>query len=272
MMSSDKGEPRGPDELRPPKLRPPGLGLLLAEMRGMFEFNASVLLSPLLMRAPRGDGHPVLVLPGFLASDLSTAPMRRYLRELGYDTHGWQMGRNTGGLARMRAALTERLAAIRAATGRKVSIVGWSLGGVYARDLALQVPDMVRSVVTLGSPFAGDVRATNARRLYEALSGEVVGDDPELREAIAGDLPVPATSIYSRTDGIVNWRTCLLRPSATAENIEVHLASHTGLGVNAAALWAVADRLAQAEGQFSQFDRSGPFAIAYGAPEKAQSS
>ena len=118
MMSSQEREPREPNELHPPKLRAPGLGLLLAEMRGVFEFNASVLLSPLLMRAPRGDGHPVLVLPGFLASDLSTAPLRRYLRELGYDTHGWQMGRNTGSLARMRAALSDRLAAIHAATGR----------------------------------------------------------------------------------------------------------------------------------------------------------
>lgn len=253
------------------RLRPPGLGLLLAEARGIFEFNASLLLSPLLMRAPRGDGHPVLLLPGFLASDLSMAPMRRYLRELGYDGHAWRLGRNLGGVSRMRTALRERLAGIHSVTGRKVSIVGWSLGGVYARDLALQAPDMVRCVVTLGSPFANDVRATNATRLYEALSGEGAGDNPELREAIAGDLPVPATSIYSRTDGIVNWRTCLLRPSDTAENIEVHLASHIGLGVNPAALWAVADRLAQAEGEFRQFDRSGPFAIAYAPPENAQS-
>ena len=250
----------------------PGLGLLLAEARGIFELNASLLLSPLLMRAPRGDGHPVLLLPGFLASDLSMAPMRRYLRELGYDAHAWQMGRNLGGIARMRASLRDRLAEIHLVTGRKVSLVGWSLGGVYARDLALQAPDMVRSVVTLGSPFANDVRATNATRLYEALSGEGVEDNPELRAAIAGDLPVPATSIYSRTDGIVNWHTCLLRPSETAENIEVHLASHVGLGVNPAALWAVADRLAQPEGEFRPFDRSsGPFAIAYAPAENAQS-
>jgi pimeloyl-ACP methyl ester carboxylesterase len=255
----------------PGRLRAPGLGLLLAEVRGIFEFNSSLLLSPLLMRAPRGDGHPVLALPGFLASDLSMAPMRRYLRELGYDTYAWKMGRNIGGVSRLRAALRDRLAEIHASTGRKVSVVGWSLGGVYARDLALQAPDLVRCVVTLGSPFANDVRATNATRLYEALSGETVDDDAELRKAIAGDMPVPATSIYSRTDGVVNWRTCLLRPSDTAENIEVHLASHTGLGVNAAALWAVADRLAQPEGQFSQFDRSGPFAIAYAPPEQAQS-
>jgi pimeloyl-ACP methyl ester carboxylesterase len=262
------------DRSEPPatgQLRPPGLGLLLAEVRGIFEFNASLLLSPLLMRAPRGDGHPVLTLPGFLASDLSMTPMRRYLRELGYDAYAWKMGRNVGGVSRMRAALKDRLAEIHAATGRKVSIIGWSLGGVYARDLALQAPDMVRCVVTLGSPFAGDVRATNATRLYEALSGEAVEDKSELRKAIAGDLPVPASSIYSRTDGVVNWQTCLLRPSDTAENIEVHLASHIGLGVNAAALWAVADRLAQTEGQFRQFDRSGPFAIAYAPAEQAQS-
>jgi len=265
-MPGDGSEP-------PPsgRLRPPGLGLLLAEARGIFEFNASLLLSPLLMRAPRGDGHPVLALPGFLASDLSMAPMRRYLSELGYDTQAWRMGRNTGGISRMRAALRDRLAEIHASSGRKVSIVGWSLGGVYARDLALQAPEMVRYVVTLGSPFANDVRATNATRLYEALSGEGVEDNSELRQAISGDLPVPTTSIYSRSDGIVNWRTCLLRPSETAENIEVHLASHVGLGVNPAALWAVADRLAQAEGQFRQFDRSGPFAIAYAPPVNAQS-
>jgi pimeloyl-ACP methyl ester carboxylesterase len=225
-----------------------------------------------LLRAPRGDGHPVLTLPGFLASDLSMLPMRRYLNELGYRTYAWKMGRNIGGVSRMRAALRDRLGEIHAATGRKVSLVGWSLGGVYARDLALQAPELVRYVVTLGSPFAGDVRATNATRLYEAISGESAEDNSQLRQAIAGDLPVPTTSIYSRSDGIVNWRTSRLHPSDTAENIEVHLASHIGLGVNAAALWAVADRLAQPEGQFSQFDRSGPFAIAYAAPENAQSA
>ena len=233
-MSVDRSEP-----LATGRLRPPGLALLLAEVRGIFELNASVLLSPLLLRAPRGERHPVLTLPGFLASDLSMAPMRRYLKELGYDAYAWNMGRN--------------------------------FGGVYARDLALQLPDMVRSIITLGSPFANDVRATNATRLYEALSGEGVDDIPEVRKAIAGDLPVPATSIYSRTDGIVNWRTSVLRPSASAENIVVHLACHIGIGVNPAALWAVADRLAQAEGEFKHFDRSGPFAIAYAPPENAQS-
>src|SRR5579863_10245373 len=107
MTSPEHGEPPA----RSP-LRPPGLGLLLAEMRGIFEFNASLMLSPLLLRAPRGDGHPVLALPGFLASDLSMSPMRRYLAELGYDAHAWQMGRNLGGFSRVRAALRDRLAGI----------------------------------------------------------------------------------------------------------------------------------------------------------------
>ena len=266
MAVTDASEPAGEQ-----RLRPPSLFLMLAEARAVLEFNTSLMLSPLLMQAPRGDGHPVLALPGFLASDLSMAPMRRYLRELGYDTYAWNMGRNFGGVASKRAALRELLTKIYDTTGRKVSVVGWSLGGVYARDLALQLPHMVRSIITLGSPFANDIRATNATKLYEMLSGEGVDDIPEVREAIAGDMPVPATSLYSRTDGIVNWHTSLLRPSATAENIEVHLASHIGIGVNPAALWAVADRLAQPEGQFKHFDRSGPFAIAYAPPENAQS-
>src|SRR5258708_22985582 len=217
MMPIDPSEPPATG-----RLRPPGLGRLLAEARGIFEFKASLLLSPLLMRAPRGDGHPVLTLPGFLAGDLSMAPMRRYLKELGYDSYAWKMGRNIGGVSRLRAALRDRLAEIHRSTGRKVSVIGWRLGGVYARDLALQAPDMVRYVVTLGSPFANDVRATNATRLYEALSGETVGDNPELTSAIAGDLPRPTTSIYSPSDRVVNSHTCLLRPSETAENIQVY--------------------------------------------------
>src|ERR1700690_2519242 len=107
MMSTEQGPPPAAR-----RLRPPGLGLMLAEVRGIFEFNASLLLSPLLLRAPRGDGHPVLTLPGFLASDLSMAPMRRYLSELGYDAHAWRMGRNVGGVGRMRVALLDRLTEI----------------------------------------------------------------------------------------------------------------------------------------------------------------
>jgi pimeloyl-ACP methyl ester carboxylesterase len=266
VVPADRREPS------PGRLLPPPLGLLLAEARGLLELNASMLLSPLLARARRGDGHPVLVLPGLLASDLSTALLRRYLNGLGYRSHAWGLGRNIAGVYKTRGLLRRRLAAIHHEGQCKVSLVGWSLGGVYARDLALHLPQMVRCVVTMGSPFAGDITATNARRIYEVLSGETLQSAHiEDLQALAGDLPVPTTSIYSRADGIVNWRTCLVRRSDRAENIEVYLASHIGLGVNAAVLWAVADRLAQAEGEFKQFDRSGPFAIAYAPPERAQS-
>ena len=129
------------------------------------------------MLAPRGDGHPVLTLPGFLATDLSMAPMRRYLTELGYEPHAWRMGRNIGGVSRLRAALRDRLAEIYETSGRKVSIVGWSLGGVYARDLALQRRQgALRG--DAGKSVCRRHRATNATRLYEALTGEVVDENP----------------------------------------------------------------------------------------------
>ena len=250
------------------RLRPPSLGLFLAEGRGLFELNATLLLSPALLAAPRGDGHPVLVLPGLLATDVSTLILRRYLDLLGFSSHPWGLGRNVGGVYGMREKLRKLLISVYNTTGRKVSLVGWSLGGVYARDLALHMPDMVRYVVTLGSPFAGDITATNAKRVYEMVSGETIEDsDIKDIQAIAGDLPVPTSSLFTRTDGIVNWRTCLVRETDTAENIEISLASHIGIGVNAAALWAVADRLSQHEGEFHPFDRSGPFALAYARPE-----
>src|ERR1700730_17789127 len=144
-----------PDRREPPpgRLRPPSLGLLLAEARGLLELNASMLLSPLLARARRGDGHPVLVLPGLLARDLSPAMLGPYVTGLGYRSHAWGLGRNIAGVYKTRGLLRRRLAAIHHESQRKVSLVGWSLGGVYARDLALHLPQMVRCVVTMGSPF-----------------------------------------------------------------------------------------------------------------------
>jgi len=163
----------------------------------------------------------------------------------------------------MQSKLSARLAAVYAKTGRKVSIVGWSLGGVYARDLALSNPAAVRSVITLGSPFAGDISATNATRLYALLSGETISSiDAADLTRLGGNLPVPVTSLYSKSDGIVNWQTSRLVENERAENIEVR-ASHLGLGVNPAVLWAVADRLALPEDTFKRFARRGPFALAY---------
>jgi pimeloyl-ACP methyl ester carboxylesterase len=246
------------------QLKPPSKLLMLTEWRALGELALGLASLPALAAAPKGDGHTVLVLPGFLTSDSSTEFLRRTLRGLGLNAVGWELGRNLGGLYGMRQKLRDKVAALARDHGGKISLVGWSLGGVYARDLALSLPEIVRDVITLGSPFSGDLRANNVGRLYDVVSGESV-DDAQADDvaALAGDLPVPATSIYSRTDGIVHWRTSQVKAHQTAENIEVIGASHLGLGVNPAVIWAVADRLSQAEGSFVPFKKRGPFSLAY---------
>lgn len=252
-----------------PKLKRPSKLLMFSEWRAIVEFGAGVATLPALLTAPHGDGHPVLVLPGFLASDLSTDFMRRYLRLLGYDTYAWDLGRNFGGVYSMRKATRSLLARIHRKTGKRVTLVGWSLGGVYARDMAFGMPEAVRAVVTLGSPFSNDATATNANELYEMLCGESIATAPigDL-ERLADPLPMPSTSIYTRSDGIVNWRTCIGTETATHQNIEVY-ASHLGLGSNPSALWALADRLALPENAYRPFERSGPFALAYPPEHRA---
>ena len=236
--------------------RPPSRLLALAEGRAVFELAAFYATRPLLGMLPKGDGHPVLVLPGFLASDSSTVPMRRLLDDLGYESHGWHLGRNVRvDLARVHE-MEALLLQIHKDTGRKVSIVGWSLGGVFARELAKLHPGVVRQVISLGSPIHDDRRHTNAGRLFEYLNGK----EPEpvkhghftgLDEAP----PVPTTSILTRTDGVVHWRGSVQHPqadNAQTENIEVR-ASHLGLGVNPSVMVALADRLAQKEGEWHPF-------------------
>ncbi len=251
------------------RLRAPGYLRLALEWRAPFEFGASLASLPLLRTAPTGDGHPVLVFPGLAASDMSTAVLRRYLGDRGYGAHRWRQGRNLGPRPGVLAGCRDRVLDLQQRYGRKVSLIGWSLGGIYARETAKIVPDAVRSVITLGTPFTGHPKATNAWRVYEMASGEQVEahgrDWPDLGTAP----PVPTTSIYSRTDGIVAWQCSVQAPSATTatENIEVSSASHVGLGVNPAVLYAVADRLAQPEGAWQPFERSGLRGLVYNDPK-----
>ncbi len=236
-------------------VKAPGWRRLALEARAPFEFAASLAAAPWLMRSPRGDGHPVLVYPGFLASDLSTRPLRRLLTTLGHDTAGWEQGRNLGPREGTIEEALARLQALHAQRGRKVSLVGWSLGGIYARELAKRAPEAVRCVVTLGSPFSGSVQSTNAWRSFQWINRgrpRMAPPSDSLREPP----PVPTTSIYSRSDGIVAWQCSVEADGLQVENIEVE-ASHVGLGVNPFALHALADRLAQPEGAWRPFDRSG---------------
>lgn len=247
------------------KLAPPNRLLLLAEGRAIFELWAFVALRGLLGQLPKGDGHPVLVLPGFMASDVSTRPMRGLLDDLGYESHDWGLGRNVRIDADRERDMNDLVERLADKAGRKVSIIGWSLGGVFAREIAKAHPDKVRLVISLGSPISNDRSATNASRLFEYLNGE----EPEpVREGRYRDLetapPVPTTSILTKSDGIVAWRGSVQKGGGQTENIEV-LASHCGLGVNPAVMVAIADRLAQPEGEWKPFERSGLSGLMFGS-------
>ncbi|HEY1103577.1 MAG TPA: alpha/beta fold hydrolase [Burkholderiaceae bacterium] len=234
----------------------PGACLLALEFRAFWEFGAVLPSWPVLQRAPKGDGHAVLVFPGLSANDSTTIPLRRYLDSLGYTTRGWEQGFNFGPRPGVLEAAVRMVQQACDISGKPVSLVGWSLGGIYARELAKLMPDMVRGVVTLGTPFAGSPRSTNAWRLYELTSGRDSHREAEQRDLPIAP-PVPTTSIYSRTDGIVAWQGSLQAPSRTnphTENVEV-LASHFGIGLNPSAWWVVADRLAQQPGQWKPFER-----------------
>jgi pimeloyl-ACP methyl ester carboxylesterase len=238
-------------------LRPPSRTLMLLEGRAIHELGAFLGALPLLSLAPRGDGHPVLVLPGLVASDTSTRPLRSFLKSRGYAVSGWRQGRNLGPREGVQHAMVDLVHELSDTHGRKVSLIGWSLGGVYARQLAKMMPDRVRSVITLGSPFAGSPKATNAWRIYEMASGRRADEqDPPFGGSISATPPVPTTAIFSRTDGICAWQACLNKDGPQAENIEVY-GSHCGLGHHPAVVYAIADRLAQPEGAWKKFDRSG---------------
>ncbi|KNZ32717.1 MAG: alpha/beta hydrolase [Methylibium sp. NZG] len=237
------------------ELRAPNVWLMMLEGRAPWEFAATIAASPWLRKLPRGDGHSVLVFPGLGANDLSTVPLRRLLDHLGYDSHPWGQGFNFGPRTGVLRQCNEQVRALYAERRQPVSLIGWSLGGLYAREVAKELPDHARCVITLGTPFTGHPRATNAWRFYEMLSGQSSQDTVPF-EQLRRAPPVPTTSIYSRSDGIVAWQCSLNEPGPLAENIEVH-ASHVGMAMNPLALWAVADRLAQKPGQWQPFDASG---------------
>lgn len=256
--------PSDADEIRPPPL----MFSAMEALRVGIEIASLMAASPFLARAPRGDGHGVLVLPGFATDDHATTLLRAFLRIIGYDVHPWRLGwnldhRTVGANGEHVARQIDRIVM---ATGRKVSLVGWSLGGIIAREAARRDPDAVRQVVTMGSPFRGNPHANRVGQLYEHLTGNKVESPASKRRFEAGPqpLPVPSTSIYSRSDGVVAWPCSLQVAGPMSESIEV-AASHLGLGVNPLALYALADRLAQPEGQWRAFDRSGLRATVYPA-------
>jgi pimeloyl-ACP methyl ester carboxylesterase len=228
-----------------PRLRLPPARILLEARAAPELLSAGVAWPFLRLSAPTGDGHPVLVLPGWLAGDGSTLVLRRLLRQLGYFAHGWRLGRNRGPNTETVRGLERRLLALAQRHGRPVSIVGWSLGGVFARELARLRPAAVRQVIALASPlrarFADEIAATFERTLE--------------RRAVA-NAGVPLTAILSRSDAIVAWRSCLAEPGPTSESFEVP-SSHLGIGHHPAALWLIAGRLARPVEPWSPLEVDG---------------
>jgi pimeloyl-ACP methyl ester carboxylesterase len=227
---------------------PPPKRRLLREFRSVLTPRPRLLHHPLVREAPRGDGHPVFVLPGFLTNDARTRHLRRLLLTLGYEAYGWGEGINWGPTDYAIAAIERRLHEIRRRHGRKVTLIGHSLGGLLARELAKRFPEDVRAVVMLGSPIHLPTATSLAvifrllARFHRTAHGMAIG---ALNQPPPDSIPV--TAIYTRDDGIVAWESCLEQPGAQRENIEVR-GTHSTLPSNPLALTVVADRLAQPEG------------------------
>lgn len=256
------------DNTRPDR-RPviPGRLLYLTEpARAAIDVGLLAATAPLLSLLPRGDGHPVLVLPGLGAADSATLVLRRVLRSLDYRTHGWGLGTNLGPTPQVRDAMAARLDDLTARYRTPISLIGWSLGGLYARQLAWRRQESIRQVITLGAPV----------RLAETMQGDIADHPGDLSDfpqwprwsqwarwygdaqtrtptASQGDaLPIPTTAIYSVLDGIVGAGVCGIETGPQAENIAVH-ASHIGFAYHPAVVFAIADRLAQPAGEWRPF-------------------
>jgi len=240
-------------------VKPPSKTFLMLEFaRTPWEMGVHYLARPILSRAPKGDGHMVMAIPGFMANDLTTKAMRRYLKRCGYQTSGWKQGTNYGYSEKVGANLEERISRLFKKHG-KISLVGQSLGGVYACELARMYPHMVRFVITLGSPFADIENASNVMWLYKRINGEDYSKkfDHELQRSQIPP-PVPTTSVYSKTDGVVSWRSSDIDKHGhdQCESVEI-LGSHIGMAFNPYSLWVIANRLAQTEDGWQPFEPTG---------------
>jgi pimeloyl-ACP methyl ester carboxylesterase len=243
---------------------PPSLLYTALEYRALLEMALLPSSLPLLLSAPHGDGHPVLLVPGFVGDSGSMAGLKLYLRNRGYAVDDWGLGRNVGFQRKHARALEQKVRFLHHRHGRKVSLVGWSLGGVFALFAAHQVPDCVRSVVTLGSPVSSDPQRSDTSAVVRALYRLVAHPMGPVAHAAHLDArrlsrppPLPVSCLYSETDGVVPPHEATIDGDpAMHENIRVP-GSHVGLGFNALVLWIVAERLSQPEQGWRPFDPQG---------------
>ena len=242
------------------------------EWRALFEIASLTYLWPTLLAAPHGDGHPVLLLPGFMADEGSLIALKTFLASRGYAVETWGLGRNVGFQSKHATALEQKIRHLQHRSGRKVSLVGWSLGGVFALYGAHQASECVRSVITLGSPVSVDPAGSKSpalvRAMYRAIA-HPMGPNAHVMQPRVKKLremqppPVPTSCLYSISDGVVPAQEATIGgDDALHENIRVQ-GSHTGLGFNAMVLCIVADRLAQPEDEWQPFKPQGVGGMVY---------
>lgn len=241
-----------PTPFLPPR---PSLSLLGSEpIRAAIEFVSYQIKSE--SEAAQGDGHPVVLFPGLGSNGTPLIPLRNHCRALGYQAVDWGRGFNRGPSGNVDAWLAELSDHVDGLIGddhRSFSLIGWSLGGLYARELGKRLSSRVRQVITIGTPFNGAANHTHVAWLYRLLNGSAQPPDAELMSRLRTPPPVPTTSIYSRSDGVVAWQSCVhARPARRVEDVEVS-GSHIGMGWNSAVLSVVADRLRQKPGKWRPY-------------------
>lgn len=202
------------------------------------------LKSRALLSAPRGNGRIAVAVPGWKAPEVTTAPLRGYLRSLGHDARSWGFGVNQGDVEAKRDEMIAKVRTLHACTGRPVNLLGWSLGGVVAREVARSAPEAVHRLVIYGSPVVGGPTHTAGVGAYAA--DEVV----RIRELQAhldttDPITTPITAIFSRNDSVVDWRACIDRFSRDVTMVEVG-STHVGLGIDPDVWLTVAEALAEA--------------------------
>jgi len=226
------------------QLRAPAPHYWLYELRAVREFVGSFVPRPFAPTLPRGNGQPVLVLPGFAASDSAMTLMVSRLNKLGYRAETWGLGRNTGNLKRLMPLIIERVLKLSSTTGQKVMMVGWSLGGTISREVAREHPAAVSRVITLGSPVVGGAKYTFVANRYrkQGIDLDKAARIAEERESTK-PLRVPVTALYDKRDAIVNWPACIDRRNSCVEHIEVNC-SHLGMAVDHHVFTLIAEKLA----------------------------
>jgi pimeloyl-ACP methyl ester carboxylesterase len=227
------------------RLRPPSPISILGEARIIGEWFALQLSTPIVrFTAPRGKGEPVLVVPGFGTDDSWTRSLRRFLGSLGYYARGWDLGRNHGRVPDLIPKVVERTAELARESGRQVRLIGWSLGGYLAREVARERPESVSDVITLGAPVVGGPKYTASAPMYLKKGYDLDKIEADVQERESIPIVVPIRAVYSRSDGVVAWRACVDRLNPDVTHHEV-VSSHLGLVASPTVFGLVARLLAE---------------------------